>query len=33
MERSIVCGVDGSQDPEPVLAVANVARLRHGSGS
>ena len=33
MESSIVCVVDGSQDPQPVLAVVNVARLRQGSGS
>jgi hypothetical protein len=33
MESSIVCVVDGSQDPELVLAVVNVARLRRRRGS
>jgi hypothetical protein len=33
MERSIVCGVHGSQDPEPTLAVVNFARLRRRRGS
>ena len=33
MESSIVCGVEGSQDPELALAVVNFARLRQGSGS
>jgi len=32
MERPIVCGVDGSTDPELALAV-NVVRLRRCCGS
>jgi hypothetical protein len=33
MESSIVCGVDGSKDPEPALPVVNFARLRRRRGS